>query len=167
MNRKTNRPKHRIEIQRVFRSEGQPDSRKIRGWIGEALKEARQSHDCVVRIVDVDEIVELNRQYRHKSGPTNILSFPFAWPEEIAVAGDSDVKLLGDLVICAPVVEKEAAEQHKTLEHHWAHIVIHGVLHLLGYDHIRDDEAELMESKEIEILEKLHIHNPYIEVIHE
>jgi probable rRNA maturation factor len=111
-----------------------------------------------VRIVGEQESAELNEQYRHKSGPTNILSFPVDVPEGI------ELDLLGDLVICAPVVEKEALEQGKLLAHHWAHIIVHGVLHLLGYDHIDDDEAELMENKEIAILNKLHINNPYTEV---
>lgn len=167
MSKKTSRSKHYIDIQRVYKSAGQPDPRKIRTWIGAALEETQQSHNCVVRIVGVEQSAELNQQYRHKSGPTNILSFPFEWPDEIGGMGDTDVNLLGDLVICAPVVEREATEQHKNLEHHWAHIIIHGVLHLLGYDHIDDDEAELMESKEIAILEKLQINNPYIEVIDE
>ena len=117
-----------------------------------------QDTEIVVRIVDEQESAELNEQYRHKQGPTNILSFPVEVPEGI------ELNLLGDLVICAPVVEKEALEQNKILAHHWAHIIVHGVLHLLGYDHIDDDEAEQMESKEIAILNKLNINNPYIEV---
>ena len=113
--------------------------------------------EIVVRIVDVKESTELNEIYRLKSGPTNILSFPVEIPEEI------ELNLLGDLVICAPVLEKEALDQNKALQDHWAHIVIHGVLHLLGYDHIEDDEAELMETKEITILSHLGIKNPYIQ----
>lgn len=93
------------------------------------------------------------------------MSFPFDWPEGMNDLNDDGRIYLGDLVVCAPVVEKEAFEQNKALEHHWAHIVIHGVLHLMGYDHIDEAEAERMESKEIAILETLHISNPYIEVI--
>jgi probable rRNA maturation factor len=148
-----------IDIQRVFESEGQPDEAQIQVWIDAALEDVNQDTEIVIRIVDEAESAQLNEQYRHKKGPTNILSFPFEVPDGI------ELNLLGDLVICAPVVAREASEQHKPLGHHWAHIVVHGVLHLLGYDHIDDDEAELMESKEIEILKKLNINNPYIEVI--
>jgi probable rRNA maturation factor len=147
-----------IEIQTVFESAGQPDQQQIQLWIDTALDDYRQDAEIVVRIVDEQESAELNEQYRHKSGPTNILSFPADLPEGI------ELDLLGDLVICAPVIEKEALEQHKILAHHWAHIIVHGVLHLLGYDHIDEAEAELMENKEIAILSKLDINNPYIEV---
>jgi len=147
-----------IEIQVVFESAGQPDQQQIQLWVDTALDDYEQDTEIVVRIVDEQESAELNEQYRHKSGPTNILSFPVDLPEGI------ELDLLGDLVICAPVLEKEALEQDKLLAHHWAHIIVHGVLHLLGYDHIDDDEAELMENKEIAILNKLHINNPYTEV---
>ena len=148
---------NQIEIQTVFESEGQPDQQQIQLWVDAALDGYDQDTEIVVRIVDEQESAELNEQYRHKSGPTNILSFPVDLPEGI------DLDLLGDLVICAPVLEKEALEQGKPLAHHWAHIIVHGVLHLLGYDHIGDDEAELMEAKEITILNTLHINNPYTE----
>ena len=110
-----------------------------------------------MRIVDEQESAELNEQYRHKQGPTNILSFPVEVPDGI------ELNLLGDLVVCAPILEKEALEQHKALADHWAHIIVHGVLHLLGYDHIDETEAELMENKEITILNKLTIKNPYLQ----
>ncbi len=147
-----------IEIQTVFASEGQPDRQQIQLWIDTALEGYDQDTEIVVRIVDEQESAALNEQYRHKAGPTNILSFPVDLPEAI------ELDLLGDLVICAPVLAKEALEQDKILSHHWAHIVVHGVLHLLGYDHIDDAEAELMETKEIAVLNKLHIKNPYTEV---
>ncbi|MCK9395543.1 MAG: rRNA maturation RNase YbeY [Methylobacter sp.] len=127
-------------------------------WVDAALDDYNQDTEIVVRIVDEQESAQLNEQYRHKPGPTNILSFPVDVPEGI------ELDLLGDLVICAPVLEKEAKEQQKLLMHHWAHIVVHGVLHLLGYDHLDETEAELMENKEIAILNKLNINNPYIEV---
>jgi probable rRNA maturation factor len=148
-----------IEIQTVFESLGQPDQKQIQLWVDTALEGYDQDTEIVVRIVDERESAELNEQYRHKSGPTNILSFPVDLPEGI------ELDLLGDLVICAPVLEKEALEQDKLLVHHWAHIVVHGVLHLLGYDHIDEAQAELMESKEIAILNKLHINNPYSEAM--
>lgn len=150
---------NRIDIQRVFESEGQPDEVQIQAWVDAALEDVEQDTEIVIRIVDEAESAQLNGQYRHKKGPTNILSFPFEAPVGI------ELNLLGDLVICAPVVAREAIEQHKPLAHHWAHIIVHGVLHLLGYDHLDDDEAEQMEGKEIEILKKLNINNPYIEVI--
>ncbi|MGZ8152153.1 MAG: rRNA maturation RNase YbeY [Methylovulum sp.] len=150
-----------IEIQAVFHSEGQPDEEQIQQWIDAALDGFDQDTEIVVRIVDEQESAQLNEQYRHKHGPTNILSFPFEMPEGVQ---DIELNLLGDLVICAPILEKEAAQQHKHLNDHWAHIIVHGVLHLLGYDHIDDIEAELMESTEIAILNKLNIKNPYLQV---
>jgi probable rRNA maturation factor len=146
-----------VEIQPVYESEGQPDQQQIQCWIDAALDGYDQDTEIVVRIVDEQESTQLNEQYRHKSGPTNILSFPVDLPEGI------ELNLLGDLVICAPVLEQEAQQQNKPLSHHWAHIIVHGVLHLLGYDHIDETQAELMENKEITILNKLHINNPYIE----
>jgi probable rRNA maturation factor len=147
-----------IEIQTIFNSNGQPDQEQIQQWVDAALDGFNQDTEIVVRIVDEQESAELNEQYRLKPGPTNILSFPVEVPDGI------ELNLLGDLVVCAPVLEKEALEQHKALTDHWAHIIVHGVLHLLGYDHLDEDEAELMESKEITILNKLNIKNPYIQV---
>jgi probable rRNA maturation factor len=149
---------NQIEVQVVFSSPGQPDKAQIQQWVDAALQGHDKDTEIVVRIVDVHESAQLNKQYRHKPGPTNILSFPADIPEGIGL------NLLGDLVVCAPVVEREALEQQKTLSHHWAHIIIHGVLHLLGYDHILDDEAEVMESKEVSILQTLNISNPYQQV---
>ncbi|TAN68089.1 MAG: rRNA maturation RNase YbeY [Methylobacter sp.] len=146
-----------IEIQTVVESAGQPDQQQIQLWVDTALDGYEHDTEIVVRIVDEPESAELNEQYRHKQGPTNILSFPVDLPEGI------ELDLLGDLVICAPVLEKEALEQNKLLMHHWAHIIVHGVLHLLGYDHVDETQAELMENKEIAILNKLNINNPYIE----
>jgi probable rRNA maturation factor len=146
-----------IEIQVIFQSKGQPEQQQIKRWVDAALADIEQDTEIVVRIVDEQESAELNEQYRHKTGPTNILSFPIEVPEGI------ELNLLGDLVICAPVLEQEAKEQGKLLADHWAHIIVHGVLHLLGYDHIDDNDAELMENKEIAILNQLQINNPYTE----
>lgn len=132
-----------------------------------ALEELGKAYSCVIRIVDEKESAELNQHYRHKPGPTNVLSFPFEWPEGLDRLEHEDTTLLGDLIICAPVVEREAIAQNKPLLHHWAHMTVHGLLHLRGYDHIEEHEAEEMEIKEIAILKKLHIENPYLEVIHE
>ena len=108
-----------------------------------------------IRIVDEAESADLNHTYRHKSGPTNVLSFPCEVPDGVPL------DLLGDLVICAPVVAREAQAQGKASEAHWAHMVIHGVLHLRGYDHIDTAEAERMEALEIDILSRLGYPNPY------
>jgi probable rRNA maturation factor len=147
-----------IEVQAIFKANGQPGQKQIQRWVDAALDGYNQDTEIVVRIVDEQESAELNEQYRHKPGPTNILSFPVEMPEGI------ELNLLGDLVVCAPVLAKEALEQHKALTDHWAHIIVHGVLHLLGYDHIDETQAELMESKEITILNKLNIKNPYVQV---
>jgi probable rRNA maturation factor len=149
---------NQLEIQDVFQSEGQPTAEQFQGWVDAALADYHKDTELVIRIVDEQESAELNQQYRHKQGPTNILSFPVDLPDGI------ELDLLGDLVICAPVLEREALQQHKALVDHWAHIIIHGVLHLLGYDHIDDAEAEQMEALEIAILSKLNIKNPYSEV---
>ncbi len=102
-----------------------------------------------------DEIKKLNKQYRDKDKATNVLSFPMHSPEEV------DICLLGDIILCAPVIRNEAQQQNKTSSAHWAHMVVHGMLHLQGYDHIKDDEAEEMEQLEISILKRLGFDNPY------
>lgn len=135
-----------------------PEPALFQKW-AEAALQKNVTEDCElsIRLVDIAESTELNLTYRAKSGPTNVLSFPFDSPIPM------EPILLGDLVICVPIVGKEAMEQAKQLEHHWAHLVVHGCLHLLGYDHIENDEAEKMESFEIEILQTLAIDNPYLE----
>jgi len=108
-----------------------------------------------IRLVGEEESRELNARYRGKDGATNVLSFPADLPKEIGIA------LLGDIVICAPLVAQEAKVQAKPVMSHWAHLTIHGVLHLLGHDHEQKQEAELMESIEIGLLQTLDIRNPY------
>jgi len=132
-----------------------PEPPSIRRWICAALSELKPEAEISVRIVSAAESAELNLHYRGKEGPTNVLSFPADIPDFVASS------LLGDIVICAPVVRKEAKEQHKTLEAHWAHMLVHGTLHLLGYDHIEDNEAEAMETLETTILGKLNVPPPY------
>ena len=127
-------------------------------WADVALR-GDGNAEVVIRIVDEAESRELNHHYRGQDKPTNVLSFPMELPEELAAVVDEN--MLGDLIICAPVVAHEALEQHKVLQHHWAHMVIHGMLHLQGYDHIEADEAEEMESLEIKLLQQLGIDNPY------
>jgi probable rRNA maturation factor len=149
-----------LEIQRVFTVGVQPDDAQLQQWVDATLVNFPQDSEVVIRIVDEPESAALNGQYRHKQGATNILSFPFDAPD----IDGANFDLLGDLVICAPVLAREAQAQHKKLADHWAHIVIHGILHLLGYDHLTDAEAETMENKEIAILHTLNISNPYIQV---
>lgn len=135
-----------------------PEPASFQKWVEAALQEdIIEDCELSIRLVEIVESAELNLTYRGKAGPTNVLSFPFDSPIPMVP------RLLGDLVICVPIVEKEAAEQAKQLEQHWAHLVVHGCLHLLGYDHIENDQAEEMEAFEIEILQKLAIDNPYLE----
>ncbi len=135
----------------------QPDLAQFQSWAAAALQEVAEDCELSIRIVDAAESQQLNRDYRGKDKPTNVLSFPFESPVPL------QPRLLGDLVICAPVVTAEAAQQGKAEMHHWAHLTIHGCLHLLGYDHINDDEAEQMENREIAILRQFNIENPYLE----
>jgi len=132
-----------------------PSRRQLARWANAALP-ARAHHDMTVRIVGGSESRSLNRRYRHKDQPTNVLSFPATVP---SLDGR---KLLGDLVVCAPVVSQEARDQRKAREAHWAHMIVHGTLHLLGYDHGRARDAQRMERREIRILAGLGIANPYI-----
>ncbi|MDD5228302.1 MAG: rRNA maturation RNase YbeY [Methylococcales bacterium] len=144
-----------VEIQRICATDSQPNDAQLESWVNTVLANLDDDSEIVIRIVDEIESAQLNETYRHKQGATNILSFPVDVPDEI------ELNLLGDLVICAPVLEREATEQNKPLHNHWAHIVIHGTLHLLGYDHIEDTDAEEMETKEIALLQTLSIPNPY------
>ncbi|HIB97308.1 MAG TPA: rRNA maturation RNase YbeY [Candidatus Thioglobus sp.] len=112
--------------------------------------------ELLIRMVDKNEIQNLNKTYRHQDKPTNVLSFPSDLPIEI------DEEILGDVVICLEVVKQEAQDQQKTFLDHLTHMAIHGTLHLLGYDHIEDDQAKTMESLEVEILDRLQIKNPYL-----
>ncbi len=134
-----------------------PDLTQFQSWAEAALQEVDEDCELSIRIVDTGESQQLNRDYRGKDKPTNVLSFPFESPVPL------QPKLLGDLVICAPVVASEAAQQGKPELQHWAHLTVHGCLHLLGYDHISDDDATQMEAKEINILRQFNIENPYLE----
>lgn len=136
-----------------------PDEKTIHQWVSAALSGRKDNAELSIRIVDEDESTELNQQYRSKQGPTNVLSFPADLPEFIQES--LQLPLLGDLVICAPVVESEARQQNKSSKAHWAHMLIHGSLHLIGYDHIDDKDAEKMEQLETKILASLHFPPPY------
>jgi probable rRNA maturation factor len=132
-----------------------PSDEQIRTWVAAALPADAMDSELTIRIVDADESRALNAQYRHIDKPTNVLSFPSDLPPEL------QIPLLGDLVVCAPVVAREAQEQRKSPTAHWAHMVVHGTLHLLGYDHEADDEAEIMEALETRILTDLGFPAPY------
>ena len=134
-----------------------PEEDDLRGWIAAALasQPPRKDTEISLRLVDTQEMTQLNQAYRGKSGPTNVLSFPADLPAEL------ELGLLGDIVICAPVVAAEAAAQHKLPAAHWAHMAVHGTLHLLGYDHIEEDQAIAMEALESAILADLNYPCPY------
>lgn len=149
---------YQIDIESNSQSQRIPSTDQIERWIAAALASQQLTEaEVSVYIVDEEESQELNSQYRHKDKPTNVLSFPADLPEEI------EIPLLGDLVVCAPVVEREAQEQGKTLDAHWAHMLVHGTLHLLGYDHIEDDEAETMEALETQLITAMNYPAPYLE----
>ncbi|AZL66842.1 rRNA maturation RNase YbeY [Pseudomonas oryziphila] len=144
-----------LDLQRATDA-ASPDDAAFRRWCELALRQRSADSEMTIRLVDEAEGRELNHTYRHKDYATNVLSFPADVPDDLL-----DIPLLGDLVICVAVVEREAQEQGKSLEAHWAHLVIHGCLHLLGYDHIDDDEAEEMEALERELLAELGHPDPY------
>lgn len=143
-----------IDLQIASTEETLPTADALTQWVYAALQSQRQV-ELTIRIVDADESQALNLEYRGKDKATNVLSFPFEAPAQI------ELNLLGDLVICAPVVIREAAEQGKTALAHWAHMVVHGTLHLQGYDHIDEQEATQMEQLEIRILHTLGFDDPY------
>ena len=145
----------KIHVQYPGGRAGMPRPQSVRTWVQAALRGRRRRASLTVRFVDRREGLALNRQWRAKQAPTNVLSFPAQGLEKIAPAE------LGDIVVCGPVVAQEAAAQHKPLRAHFAHLVIHGTLHLLGYDHQHQKEADEMESAETAILGKLGYPDPY------
>jgi probable rRNA maturation factor len=145
-----------VDVQ-IASSEAAPTEKDFHQWISVALdgQTTLPEVEISLRVVDNDEMSQLNQTYRGKKGPTNVLSFPADLPPELALP------LLGDIVICAPVVAAEAAQQGKTLSAHWAHMTVHGTLHLLGFDHREEDDAVVMESLETTILSQLNYDCPY------
>jgi probable rRNA maturation factor len=139
-----------LSVQFASEADDLPSRAQVRRWVAAALEHSAQ---ITVRIVDAEEAQALNQDYRQKGYVPNVLTFEYG---EI-----SPGVLGGDVVICAPVVEREAREQGKPLKDHYAHMTIHGVLHLQGYDHIEPADADIMESHEIAILKRFHIPNPY------
>ncbi|MDX1524762.1 MAG: rRNA maturation RNase YbeY [Pseudidiomarina maritima] len=147
-----------LDIQIASTASDIPSQQQFSQWVTSVLKHlAQPDSEMTIRVVDSDEGLQLNHDYRGKDYATNVLSFPFESPVPLPL------QLLGDLVICAPVVSREAAEQNKPLVAHWAHLVVHGTLHLLGYDHIEDQQAEQMEQLERDILAGLGYADPYAE----
>ena len=133
-----------------------PEVTDVQTWVAAVLQgRFDEPVELTIRIVEESESAQLNETYRNKQGSTNVLSFPY--DGEIALSP----VLLGDVVVCAPVVINEARVQGKSLKSHWCHMIIHGVLHLLGYDHITDQEAEEMEAEEVSIMAALQYDNPY------
>jgi len=149
-----------LEVIRDVESAKLPTDDEFQRWASLALEGRKAGGELCIRIITPDESQQLNRDYRGKHKPTNVLSFPFEAPS-FDIPGGLPIDIIGDLAICAEVVEREATEQNKVLAHHWADMVIHGTLHLLGFDHINDDEAEIMESLERELLAQLQIPDPY------
>ena len=144
-----------VDLQIIAKSGDFPDPQQFQLWVEAALAGQKDNAELTIRIVEEDESQMLNHQYRGKDKPTNVLSFAFEAPPGV------EINLLGDLIICANVVKNEAIEQQKPLIAHWAHMVTHGCLHLLGYDHISNDDAQEMECIEIDILQQQGIKNPY------
>lgn len=133
-----------------------PSALVVQEWLNTIFVQRQLiSGEVTIRIVESSEGQALNHAYRQKDSATNVLSFPFEAPEGITM------DFLGDIVICAEVVNREAETQHKTRDAHWAHMVVHGVLHLLGFDHTNEVDAEQMEALEVEILNTLGIDDPY------
>ena len=145
-----------IDIQMVDSSAKTPDARQIRGWVAAVFTTLERSPLALtVRVVGEEEMAKLNQRYRGRNQPTNVLSFP------IESLSGAYTDLLGDIVVCGPVVDREAAIQHKPPMGHWAHMVVHGMLHLFGYDHESDQEATAMETLEKSVLEGLGYSDPY------
>jgi len=148
-----------LEVQRATKSASVPDDDQFQLWVDAALAGKSDQFTLSIRIVDEAEAQRFNRDYRNKDYATNVLSFPAELPE--GLPAEIRQSQMGDLLICATVVAREAKEQRRPEIDHWAHLTVHGVLHLLGYDHEQADEANVMESLETKILAKLGISDPY------
>ena len=144
-----------LDLQIACDEQNLPTQADFELWLQTAVNDEKPNAEVTIRLVEITESQQLNLEYRGKDKPTNVLSFEFDAPPMI------EIPLLGDLIICKQVIEAEAIEQGKPLLHHWAHMVIHGSLHLLGFDHIDDDQALVMESLEKKLLAKLAIDDPY------
>lgn len=147
-----------VDIQYAIANDLLPEEVIIKNWAETALENLLENGELTIRIVDKEEATELNERWRNAKGPTNVLSFPSDNIQHIVP------DLLGDIVICAPLVKTEAEQQNKEYLSHWAHLIVHGILHLMGYDHSEEQDAIKMEALEIEILKKLDIPNPYLKI---
>lgn len=148
---------YEIVLQRAADDGFIPANKNLRFWGKETLKKNKRSGEVTIRIVNIDEMTNLNETYRKKNGPTNVLAFPFEPQDNIQF----DLPILGDVVICAEIVNREAAEQMKKTEAHWAHMIVHGILHLLGHDHQNEIDANIMEALESKLLAEFGFDNPY------
>jgi probable rRNA maturation factor len=159
-----------VEVQLATKTQGIPAEQKFGHWVNCAMKRAMKHANLpadgkfgvTVRIIDEDESQALNSHFRDIPKPTNVLAFPVAWGA-FPLDG-ADAAELGDLAICAPVVAREAAEQSKPLEAHFAHMTVHGSLHLAGYDHLTEEQAEEMESLETQLMAGLGFPDPYQDI---
>ncbi|MDX2427985.1 MAG: rRNA maturation RNase YbeY [Xanthomonadales bacterium] len=151
-----------LEIQRATTTITSPDDARFQGWINAVPVDRDCKYSLTIRIVDEQEAQRFNREYRNRDYATNVLSFPAELPE--GLPAEFSQSQLGDILICAPVVVREASEQQRPEANHWAHLTIHGILHLLGYDHEQPDEAVVMESLETEILKNIGISDPYLDL---
>jgi len=149
-----------VDVTTASDDDNTPEATSVDNWVSRAVDAAGVSADVEVsvRIVDAEEMHALNREYRGKDKPTNVLSFPGG---PIDGLPDDQPSLLGDIVVCAGIVSDEAAEQGKPVSDHWAHMLVHGTLHLLGFDHETDDEAASMEALETQILASCGLPDPY------
>ncbi|KTD20790.1 metal-dependent hydrolase [Legionella lansingensis] len=148
---------YHIDVQFACKAAIPVERNLLISWAQLPLIEHMDAAELTLRLVDQEEIRQLNRTYRKKDKPTNVLAFPSTIPDNIEL----EYPLLGDVIICPAILEKESIEQDKPLKEHWAHIVVHGILHLLGYDHIEENDAEIMQTLEIQLLKKLGFANPY------
>lgn len=155
MKKKIPKPKLQLTLQNPAKHKPTPTKQQFSSWVQAALVQPANAAEVTIRIVDRQESAKLNEQYRHKTGPTNVLSF--SYPD---IEGET-TNTLGDLVICADLVKQEAQAAQKTEIAHWAHLTVHGILHLQGYDHIKPDDAIEMEQLEIRILQTLGFPDPY------
>lgn len=148
-----------VDIQHACKTSAPVSDDVLKLWVEHALTSHREHAELTLRLVDTNEIQMLNKTYRKQDKPTNVLAFPSDIPQEILL----ECPLLGDVILCPTVLEEESARLKTPLIAHWAHIVIHGVLHLLGYDHIEDHDAHIMQALETELLTTLGFDNPYHE----
>ncbi len=161
-----------VDVQCMYADVSVPDDQLFHQWVSSAVdflvkhqQLEKIDYEVSIRVIDKEDSRQLNKDYRQQNKATNVLSFPFDTPD--IFKQHQQVNILGDIVVCALIVEAESQQQNKQTEQHWAHMIIHGVLHLLNYDHINMDDANIMEALEIKILAQLGYPNPYMEYPHE